>query len=99
MKIRLFLFLLMPLAAISQPAKRLQPGKLYAAGEVIFAPHFGFKATVPTGYSGLLPRDTEVFLLNAETYPAEIFVFGREHGTLPAIKQDWEKGIALCPLI
>ena len=92
MQKRLILLLLLPLAVMGQP-KRLQPGKMYEGGEVLFAPRFGFTSTVPAGWSGLLPRESEVFLLSAQTLPAQIYVFGIEHDNLNAMKARWEKGI------
>src|SRR5262245_32793805 len=93
MKILISLLFLVPLIGFSQKAKRLQPGKLYSAGDTLFAPRLGFKAVVPSGFQGLLPRETEVFLLNSETSAAEIFVFAREQGTLEGLKRDWDAGV------
>ena len=93
--LKIFAFLLLPLTIFGQETERLQPGKLYEAGEKIFAPRFGFKGTVPPGWSGVLPRESEVFLLTSQTMPAEIFVFAREQGNLNSIKKDWEKGIKM----
>ena len=92
---KLILLLLVPLATQGQQAIRLQPGKMYEAGETLFAPHYGFTSTVPVGWSGLLPRDSEVFLLTSETMPAEIFVFAREQGDVTTMKKDWEKGFEM----
>ena len=89
------MLLIFPLAAYGQATERLQPGKLYESGEKLFAPHFGFTGIVPSGWSGLLPRESEVFLLTSETTPAEIFVFAREHGNLNSMKKDWEKGFEM----
>jgi len=49
--------------SVGQKKGRLQPGKMYEAGETLYSPKFGFTAKVPTGWEGILPRDTEVFLL------------------------------------
>lgn len=82
---------------IAQKKKaRLQPGKMYEAGETLFAPRFGFVAKVPQGWEGILPRESEVFLLTTTTSTyGEIFVFGNEHGDLTTMKANWEKGVAL----
>src|SRR5882672_7071752 len=75
---------------------RLQPGKMYEAGATLYAPKFGFTAVVPTGWEGILPRDTEVFLLSTTTATyGEIFVFGRDHGDLVSMKAEWMKGVEL----
>ena len=56
---------------------RLQPGRLYSPGEEIYAPKFGFTSRVPEGWVGALPRETEVFLLNANKgFFGEMYVFG-----------------------
>jgi hypothetical protein len=82
--------------AIAQKKSRLQPGRMYEAGETLYAPKFGFTATVPTGWEGILPRETEVFLLTTTTSTyGEIYVFGREQGNLASIKNEWMKGVDL----
>jgi hypothetical protein len=100
MKIKnVFLFLLcagLSFQSIGQKKSRLQPGKMYEAGETLYAPKFGFTAKVPTGWEGILPRDTEVFLLTTTTTTyGEIFVFGRDRGDLITIKSEWVKGVEL----
>jgi len=82
---------------IAQKKKsRLQPGKMYEPGETLFAPRFGFIATVPEGWEGILPRESEVFLLTTTTSTyGEIFVFGNEHGDLNTMLKNWSKGVDL----
>lgn len=89
------------LSASAQKKKnRVQPGRIYAAGESMYAPRFGFGATVPTGWEGLLPRESEVFLLTTTTSTyGEIFVFGREQGDLNTLQSTWTKGVALSETI
>jgi len=75
---------------------RLQPGRLYEPGETLYAPRFGFIAKVPEGWEGMLPRETEVFLLmtTTSTY-GEVFMFGREKGDLNSMRETWVKGFVL----
>ncbi len=75
---------------------RLQPGRLYEPGETLYAPRFGFSAKVPEGWEGMLPRETEVFLLmtTTSTY-GEVFMFGREQGDLNSMREAWMKGFEL----
>jgi hypothetical protein len=75
---------------------RLQPGRLYEPGETLYAPRFGFIAKVPEGWEGMLPRETEVFLLmtTTSTY-GEVFMFGREKGDLTSMREAWIKGFVL----
>ena len=89
------ILLSIPSLAVLAQKERLKPGKMYEAGEVMFAPHFGFTATVPQGWTGVLPRDSEVFLLSSQTKPIEIFVFANEKGDLNTIKSNWEKGVPM----
>lgn len=88
-------------SGIAQSKKnRLQPGRMYDAGETLYAPRFGFIAKVPEGWQGMLPRESEVFLLSTTTSTyGEIFVFGREQGNLNAMKETWQKGISLSETI
>lgn len=93
--IRLLILLnLVSVLSFAQKSKRIQPGKIYEAGEGLYAPRLGFRATVPVGWSGVLPRESEVFLLTTNS-PAEIFILGRESATLEALKQIWQEGIEM----
>jgi hypothetical protein len=91
------LFLALTFQVSAQKKKsRLQPGKMYEAGETLYAPRFGFTAKVPEGWEGILPRESEVFLLSTTTSTyGEIFVFGREHGDLNAMLASWKQGVEL----
>ncbi|MFD2202959.1 hypothetical protein [Shivajiella indica] len=79
----------------SQTTKtRIQPGKLYQEGESLYAPTYGFQASVPNGWMGNLPRESEVFLLMS-SIPGqfgEVFVFGREKIDLNVLAEKWKKG-------
>lgn len=73
---------------------RLQPGRLYSPGEELYAPRFGFTSKVPEGWVGALPRETEVFLLNANSgFFGEMYVFGREKTDLNQLAEEWKKGV------
>lgn len=73
---------------------RIQPGKMYSAGDSIYAPQYGLSAQIPTGWVGVLPRETEVFLLNSATGTfGEIFVFGREKIDLAQLAESWKAGV------
>lgn len=89
------------LPATAQKKKsRLQPGRMYKSGETLFAPRFGFISTVPEGWEGILPRETEVFLLTTTTATyGEIYVFGREHGDLTSMQTDWIQGVDMSETI
>lgn len=92
------LFLIATILSVQSLAQnkksRLQPGRLYAGGETIFAPRLGFTAKVPDGWQGLLPQETEVFSLSSITSVfGEMYVFGREQGDLSSMKASWANGI------
>lgn len=75
---------------------RIQPGRLYKPGETLYAPRFGFTAKVPEGWEGMLPRETEVFLLMTTTATyGEVFMFGREQGDLNSMRDAWVQGFVL----
>lgn len=96
-----FLVVALAIPAAAQKKKgRVQPGRIYVAGESIYAPRFGFSATVPEGWEGLLPRESEVFLLTTTTSTyGEIFVFGHEQATLNSLQERWQKGVDLSETI
>ena len=45
---------------------KLKPSKHYSSGDVIYGAKAGVKSIVPQGWSGMLPRDSEIFLLLPE---------------------------------
>jgi hypothetical protein len=92
MKLLLVLWAL-PLVLVGQSPKKIQPGKMYESGEPIFSPHYGIHGVIPGGWSGLLPQESEVFLLSSITYPAAVFVFASDQGNLDEMKKKWENGI------
>ena len=94
MHIIALLLLVLPFSLTAQVRKeRLQPGRIYGAGETLYAPRLGFTAQVPQGWAGTMPRENEVFLLvSVIGIPGEIYVFGRMEGDLSAISEAWKKG-------
>jgi len=91
------LFMLLSDAVCAQKKNRIEPGRMYTAGETLYAPRFGFIAKVPEGWEGMLPRENEVFLITstkAEPF-GEIYVFGREEGKLSVMAEAWAKGFNL----
>src|SRR5687767_581778 len=84
----------------AQKKNRIEPGRMYSAGETLFAPRFGFIAKVPEGWEGMLPRENEVFLLTTTTTTyGEIYVFGRLEGDLSVMAEAWSKGFNLSETI
>jgi hypothetical protein len=98
-KINTLLFVLIAACStVAQNSKdRLQAGRLYAAGETLYAPRLGFITKVPEDWQGVLPRETEVFMLtttNTSIY-GEIYMFGKEQGDLKTMRESWIKGFDL----
>jgi hypothetical protein len=89
------------LNSTAQKKSRIQPGKMYEAGDTLYAPRFGFTATVPAGWQGMLPRENEVFLLTSTSTSiyGEVYVFGRTEGNLPVMAEAWTKGFDLSETI
>jgi hypothetical protein len=94
-------FLSFPQILLSQSLKnRIQPGKMYNAGDSVYAPRYGFSGKIPQGWSAVLPRETEVFLLNSTSGTfAEIFVFGREKIDLAELAEIWKAGVDISETI
>lgn len=79
---------------------RIQPGKIYNAGETLYAPRFGFSATVPVDWEGMLPRESEVFLLTPTgSTVGEIYVYALENTDITTLKASWLKGTDLSETI
>lgn len=73
---------------------RIQPGKMYSAGDTLYAPRYGFSSKIPQGWVGVLPRETEVFLLNSTTGTfAEIYVFNKGKAQLTQLAEEWKEGV------
>lgn len=88
----LLLFTFISIQSFGQ--ERLRPALCYDEGEVIFAPLFGMKSKVPKGWTGVLPRDTEVFLLMPNSGDGEIYVMG-DSVNYEIMKQRWIEGLDL----
>lgn len=97
----LFLWLTPLLISAQNKKVRLQPGKFYEAGEMLYAPRFGFTAKVPDGWQGSLPRESEVFFLQtvAPDIFGEVYVYGHEKSDLQALKNNWLSGVNLSETI
>ncbi len=90
----LILLLIISLQVTAQD--RVQPGRLYQAGERIISPKYGFTAEIPTGWSGFLPQGTEIFALNKnDGTSGEVLVFARENSDLQTLETSWTEGMDL----
>ena len=60
--------------------------------KTLYAPRFGFTATVPVDWEGMLPRESEVFLLTPTgSVFGEIYVYALESMDLDKIKSSLDK--------
>jgi hypothetical protein len=74
---------------------RIQPGHIYKPGDTIQAPRLGMISIVPEGWAGVLPRETEMFLLMSQENPqSSIYAFGVED-TREALRSRWMNGPGL----
>jgi hypothetical protein len=75
------------------PSNRLKPGTLYHSGDSIKSPRLGLSARIPEAWDGVLPRDTEVFLLMPNTnIVGEMFILVNEKLDLAGQRKRWESG-------
>jgi hypothetical protein len=74
----------------------LVPSKRYSSGDILFGRASGAKSVVPEGWSGVLPRDSEVFLLlpadgsNGEIYITSDLVTDKNQRIA-----NWKRGLEL----
>ena len=74
----------------------IKPAVMYQAGEHIYGARSGAASVVPQGWVGLLPRDSEIFLLMpANGLNGEIYVLADSGVTDAQRKQAWLAGLEL----
>ena len=72
---------------------RVKPGILYTSQEPIYGPVAGVKAIIPKDWVGILPKDTEAFLMAPATNTdAEIIVMV-DKDNIEEIKKRWLQGM------
>lgn len=93
----LFISLIAP-AQQQLPSNRVKPATMYHGGDTVRSPRLGLQTRIPQGWSGVLPRDTEVFLLMPESNTVgEIYVVVNEKMDLEKQKKRWQAGTELSP--
>jgi hypothetical protein len=74
---------------------RVSPGILYHPGDTILAPLYGIEAQVPAGWYGLLPQDSELFLLtSSQDDDSRVYIRASEN-SYDKLKQTWKEGLVL----
>ena len=69
---------------------------MYHAGDTIRSPRLGVQSKIPDGWAGVLPRDTEVFLLMPEDNTiGEVYVMVNEKMDLQAQTKRWQTGVEM----
>ncbi len=88
---------LLPATLYAQlPSNRIKPAEMYHAGDTIRSPRLGVQSKIPDGWAGVLPRDTEVFLLMPQDNTiGEVYVMVNEKMDLQAQAKRWQTGVAL----
>ena len=80
------------------PSNRLKPGTMYHPGDSVRSPRLGLSARIPEGWDGVLPRDTEVFLMMPNiNMVGEMFILVNEKLDLAGQRKRWESGAELSP--
>lgn len=99
--ILILILLLLTFVLEAQTKKRLRPGTMYAAGEHVYAARYGFTGTIPEGWQGTLPHDSEIFLLLPDTHSTggEIFTFASISKDTGSIREAWMNGVNLSETI
>lgn len=78
------------------PTDRISPGVMYYSGDTVRSIRLGLSSIVPSGWKGVLPRDTEVVVLvPEENSSATIYAVLNENMTLAQQKINLEKGFEL----
>jgi hypothetical protein len=88
---------LLPATLYAQlPSNRIKPAEMYQSGDTIRSPRLGVQAVVPEGWAGVLPRDTEVFLMMPQDNTiGEIYVVVNEKMDLQGQMKRWQAGMEL----
>jgi len=85
-------------ASAQLPSNKIKPAEMYKAGDTLRSARLGLQTIVPNGWRGVLPRDTEVFLLLPENnVVGEIYVFVSEAVDLKQQTERWRSGSELAP--
>jgi len=78
------------------PSNRVKPGAMYHSGDTVVSPRLGLRTQIPQGWEGVLPRDTEVFLLMpTNNTNGEIYTVVNDNLDLQGQARRWKSGMDL----
>lgn len=96
----IFLFSFLGISLFAQDVIQIRPGQMYEEGSTIESPRYGFEGTIPSGYVGMLPQGTEIFMLNKKDGTSgEVLMFARPEGNLDELIAAWQQGANLTDAI
>ncbi len=76
------------------PSNRIRPGTMYYPGDTVSSPRLGLQAQIPDGWEGVMPRESEVFLLmSVNNVNGQIYVAANEHIGREEQMKRWKVGI------
>jgi len=91
-------FVIISLSGILSAAhaqERVHPGVMYQPGDTIYSPIYGIQAQVPEGWYGVLPQDTELFLLTSQKDGDTRILVRASENSVANIQEGWQEGLAL----
>ncbi len=96
----IFFTILIGHSLMAQVSERIRPGIMYNEGTNLESPKYGFTATIPDNWTGMLPQGTEIFMLHrTDGTSGEVLMFARPEGDLDLITDNWKNGAALTDAI
>ena len=87
------LVVFLPVLAMAQ--SRVTPGKMYEPGEAVVSAAYGIESVVPEGWMGVLPMDTEIFLLMPLNHSDGQIYVTADTSSYEEIKAGWMRGLSL----
>src|SRR3954463_13282350 len=77
------------------PSNRVRPGTMYHEGDTVRSPRLGLEATIPPGWEGVMPQESEIFLLVSNTLNGEIYAVANEGIDQAGQIKRWKEGMEL----
>jgi hypothetical protein len=77
------------------PSNRVRPGTMYHEGDTVRSPRLGLESKIPVGWEGVMPQESEIFLLMSNTLNGEIYVVANEGIDEAGQMKRWKEGMVL----